>query len=151
MYILTTTPKGQLWKRTSTLKISILKCFRGGGGGRGWGGRGRRGFFIQVMRLVIVSQLAFQPMFQLSNPGVPRTFVVDSRFQLISGWMSRLFSSKIFRICAQTVVILFEVDAFLWKENVSCIQVVVCSGSLSLTLCHLHCAQIIRYYLPRIS
>ena len=32
---------------------------------------------MMVMALVIVSKIACQRMFQLSDPGVPRTFVVD--------------------------------------------------------------------------
>ena len=37
-------------------------------------------FLIPVMPLVIVSRLACQRMFQLSNPGVARTFIEDCRF-----------------------------------------------------------------------
>ena len=39
--------------------------------------RGGRGFLIPVMSLVIVSKIACQCMFQLSDPNVPRTFVED--------------------------------------------------------------------------
>ena len=39
--------------------------------------RGGRGFLIPVMPLVIVSKIAYQRMFQLFDPGVPRTFVED--------------------------------------------------------------------------
>ena len=39
--------------------------------------RGGRGFLIPVMPLVIVSKMACQRMFQLSDPGVPRTLVED--------------------------------------------------------------------------
>ena len=39
--------------------------------------QGGRGFLIPVMPLVIVSKVACQRMFQLSDPGVPRTFVED--------------------------------------------------------------------------
>ena len=42
----------------------------------GWG----RGFLIPVLPLVIVSKIAYQRMFQLSDPGVPRTFVEDCRW-----------------------------------------------------------------------
>ena len=38
---------------------------------------GGRGFLILVMPLVIVSKIACQSMFQLSDTGVPRTFVED--------------------------------------------------------------------------
>ena len=41
------------------------------------GGGGGRGFLIPVMSLVIVSKIAYQRKFQLSDPGVPRTFVED--------------------------------------------------------------------------
>ena len=41
--------------------------------------RGGRGFLIPVMPLVIVSKIACQRMFQLSDPGVPRSFVEDCR------------------------------------------------------------------------
>ena len=41
--------------------------------------RGGRGFLIPVMPLVIVSKVACQRMFQLSDPVVPRTFVEDCR------------------------------------------------------------------------
>ena len=42
--------------------------------------QGGRGFLIPVRPLVIVSKIACQRMFQLSDPGVPRTFVEDCRF-----------------------------------------------------------------------
>ena len=54
------------------MKIVIARfqhCRGGGGGGRG--------FLIPVMSLVIVSKIAYQRKFQLSDPGVPRTFVED--------------------------------------------------------------------------
>ena len=35
--------------------------------------RGGRGFLIPVMPLVIVSKIAYQRIFQLFDPGVPRT------------------------------------------------------------------------------
>ena len=38
---------------------------------------GGRGFLIPVMPLIIVYKIACQRMFQLSDPGVPRTFVED--------------------------------------------------------------------------
>ena len=41
--------------------------------------RGGRGFLIPLMPLVIVSKIACQRMFQLSDPGVPRSFVEDCR------------------------------------------------------------------------
>ena len=41
---------------------------------------GGRGFLIPVMPLVTVSKIAYQRMFQLSDPGVPRTFVEDCRY-----------------------------------------------------------------------
>ena len=44
------------------------------------GGGGGRGFLIPLMPLVIVSKIAYQRMFQLSDPGVPRTFVEDCIF-----------------------------------------------------------------------
>ena len=47
--------------------INFQHC-RGGGGG---------GFLIAVMPLLIASKIACQRLFQLSDPGVPRTFVVD--------------------------------------------------------------------------
>ena len=42
--------------------------------------RGGRGFLIPVMPLVIVSKIAYQSMFQLSDPGVPGTFVEDCSY-----------------------------------------------------------------------
>ena len=39
--------------------------------------RGGRGFLIPVMPLVIFSKIAYQRIFQLFDPGVPRTFVGD--------------------------------------------------------------------------
>ena len=41
---------------------------------------GGRGFLIPVMPLVIVSKIAYQCMFQLFDPGVPRTFVEDCKY-----------------------------------------------------------------------
>ena len=41
---------------------------------------GGRGFLIPVMPLVIVSKIAYQSMFQLSDPGVPGTFVEDCSY-----------------------------------------------------------------------
>ena len=55
------------------MKLSLLVSNIVGGAG---GGGGRR-FLIPVMPLVIVSKIACQRMFQLSDPGVPRTFVED--------------------------------------------------------------------------
>ena len=43
--------------------------------------RGGRGFLIPVVPLVIVSKIAYQRMFQLFDPGVPRTFVEDCSYQ----------------------------------------------------------------------
>ena len=45
--------------------------------------RGGRGFLIPLMPLVIASKIAYQRMFQLFDPGVPRTFVEDCR------WLSK--------------------------------------------------------------
>ena len=42
--------------------------------------RGGRGFPIAVMLLVIVSKIACQHIFVLSDPGVPRTFVGDCKY-----------------------------------------------------------------------
>ena len=42
--------------------------------------QGGRGFLIPVMPLVIVSKIAYQRMFQLSDPGVPRNFVEDCSY-----------------------------------------------------------------------
>ena len=41
--------------------------------------RGGRGFPIPVMSLGIVPKLACQRIFVLSDPGLPRTYVVDCR------------------------------------------------------------------------
>ena len=43
--------------------------------------RGERRFLIPVIPLVIVSKIACQRMFQLSDPGVPRTFVEDCSYR----------------------------------------------------------------------
>ena len=46
---------------------------------------GGRRFLIPVMPLVIVSKITCQRMFQLSDPGVPRTFVEDCSFTCKNG------------------------------------------------------------------
>ena len=51
--------------------------------------QGGRGFLIPVMPLVIVSKIACQRMFQLSDPGVPRIFVED---------FSHIASKKVTRV-----------------------------------------------------
>ena len=67
------------WWRLSLLVSNIVG---GGGGGRG--------FLILVMALVIVSKIAYQCMFQLSDPGVPRTFVEDCSSHVVITPINRL-------------------------------------------------------------
>ena len=56
------------------MKLSLLVSSIVGGG---------RGFLIPMMPLFVVSKVACQRMFQLSDPGVPRTFVEDCSFKNI--------------------------------------------------------------------
>ena len=69
---------------------------------------GGRGFLIPVMPLVIVSKIAYQRMSQLSDPGVPRTFVEDSRYEFSATVLRRIFKDvHAHCYCASLVCTLF--------------------------------------------
>ena len=74
---------------------------------------GERGFLIPVMPLDIVSKIACQRMFQLSDPGVPRTFVEDCsfymqkwiRFKMVSHERQAAYKQK------------WRMEDVLWRKN----------------------------------
>ena len=75
--------------------------------------QGGRGFLIPVIPLDIVSKIACQRMFQLSDPGVPRTFVEDCsfymqkwiRFKMVSHERQAAYKQK------------WRMEDVLWRKN----------------------------------
>ena len=87
---------------------------------------GGRGFLIPLMPLVIVCKIACQRMFQLSDPGVPRTFVEDcsylhkaanqitgvpnSRFEESIKYLWFIYAYRVRRDCFMCAVLCYTLD-----------------------------------------